>query len=147
MAFTKAQLQAELNSDPKALGYAPFRTAGNYQGLAALVNGTYPGVGVVWRTDVRGAEVLGALVWSEIASLSSNNWLALQSLLIPSTPIDANNARIRGIFTGLFPVATFPGTSANLTSTGQKASPSRAEELWGYATYVTEQDVANAINP
>lgn len=147
MAFTKAQLQAELNTDPKALGYAAPKAAGNYQGLIALVNGTYAGVGVVWRTDVRGAEVLAALVWSEISALSTNNWLALQSLLIPSTPIDANSARIRAWFSGLFPSATFPLTSANLTAMGQKAAPSRAEELWGYGTYVTEQDVANAINP
>jgi hypothetical protein len=146
MPFTNAQLTTELNTDPKALGYAALRSASNYIGLAAKVNSTYAGVGVVFRNDVTANEVLVALVWSEISALTTNNWLALHALLIPEV-IDATKATIRAIFAGLFPAATFPLTSASLTALAKKAGPSRADELWGYGTVVGEQDVANALNP
>lgn len=146
MLPTLQQLRDEIDNDPVALGYAPLVAAGDYLGIVAKLNSTRAGVGVVWRTNMTGAEVLGSLVWSEISSLSTNNWLALQSLLIPSTPIDASNARIRAIFGGLFPAGTFPQTNANLVAMGQKGNPTRAEELWGFGTIVSEQDVANAVN-
>lgn len=145
MPFTIQQLATEINTDPVGLGYAAHITAGRMGELARILNSTRTGVGQVWRDDLRGAEVLGALVWSEIASLSTNSWLALQSLLIPSTPIDASNVRIRNIFGGLFPAGSFPQTNANLSAIGQKASPSRAEELWGYGTTVTPEDVIRAL--
>jgi hypothetical protein len=146
MPFTTAQLLTEINTDPKALGYAPLKAANNYLGLVAKLNATYAGVGVVFRTDVQAQEVLASLVWSEISNLITNNWLTLNSLLIPGV-IDASKVTIRNIFAGLFPAGTFPLTSAALTAIAQKAAPSRAEELWGYGTIVGEQDVAHAINP
>jgi hypothetical protein len=146
MQPTVQQLRNEINLDPVGLGYAPLKEAGDYLGIVAKLNATRAGVGVVWRTNMTGAEVLGCLVWSEIAALTTNNWLALQTLLIPSTPIDASNARIRAFFAGLFPNATFPLTLTNLTAMGQKPNPTRAEELWGFGTVIAEQDVANAVN-
>jgi hypothetical protein len=145
MTFTNTQLVTEINTDPKSLGYAALKTAMNYKGLAAVLNSTYTGVGTVFRTDVRAQEVLSALVWSEISSLATNSWLTLNSLLIPGI-IDATKTTIRNLFTGLFPSATFPTTASNLNAIAIKASPSRAEELWGYGTSVGEQDVATAIN-
>jgi hypothetical protein len=145
MPYTIAQLKAEIDADPKTLGLVALRNAGNYLGIRDKLNATYGTVGVVYRTDVTSAEILASLVWTEIATLTTNSWLALHALLIPGL-VDASQLRIRQMFVGLFPSATFPLTNANLTALAQRPAPSRAEELWGFATRVTEQDVANAVN-
>jgi hypothetical protein len=141
-AFTPAQLAAELNTDPKTLGYAALIAAKDRIGLAAKINSTYAAVGTVWRTDLRAAEILAALVETEITALTTNGWLQLQTLLIPGT-VDASQVTIRNQFNGL--LGAFATTIANLLAVAKKANPSRAEELWGYAVRVTEQDVAGAI--
>lgn len=141
MPFTSAQLATEINTDPKALGYAAFVTAHDRLGLAAKLNATYAGVAVVWRTDLKSWEVLAALVESEVTSLTQLQWTRVQTLLIPSM-IDASNANIRAQFGGIFAGKTV--TLANLNAVGAKASPSRAEELWGYRTIISDTDVANA---
>lgn len=143
MQPTTQDIKNELTGDPKARGYASKITAGELGNVTALLNGTYAGVGVVYRTDITGAQILGALVWSEIATLVTNSWLALQTLLIPNTPIDASNQLIRDLFGGIFAGKTV--TLANLTTLAQKAAPSRAEELWGYGTVITLEQVVAAV--
>lgn len=143
-AFTLAQIKAEMDTDPTGRGYAAPVAARNYLAIRDLINATYAGVGTVWRTNLTGAEVLGALVWAEVSALPTNSWLALQTLLIPAT-IDASNVRIRQFFAGLFPSATFSQSLANLTTVARHAAPSRAEELWGFGAQVSEQHIADAL--
>ena len=145
MPYTIPQLKAEIDNDPKSLGLVAYRNAGNYLGICAKLNATYGTVGTVYRMDVSASEILGCLVWSEISALNTNAWLALHALLLPGT-VDATNVRIRGMFLGLFPSGTYPQTAANLAALSMRPAPSRAEELWGTGTRVSEQDVANAVN-
>jgi len=145
MGLTSAQLPqlaAELQADPKSLGYAAEIAARSYAGVASLCNGTYPGVGTVWRTDLSAAEILAALVESEVTSLTATQWTRVLTLLSPGA-IDASQQRIRDQFAGIFAGKT--ATLANLTAAARRAAPSRAEELWGYGVAVAEQDVANAL--
>lgn len=142
--FTNAQLQTEINTDPKTLGYAALRAANNYIGLAAKLNATYAGVVAVFRNDVKSAEILAAMIESEVSSLTQIQWTRVQVLLAPPV-IDASQVTIRNQFGGIFAGKTT--TLGNLTAVGQKAATTRAEELWGYKVVVTEQDVATAINP
>lgn len=141
MSFTSQQLAAEINADPKALGYAAFVAAHDRQGLAAKINSTYTGVDQVWRNDLRSWEVLGSLVEAEVTALTQVQWTRVQTLLIPPM-IDVSNQLIRDQFAGIF--VGHNTTIGNLITVGTKPNPSRAEELWGYKTVVTDTDIANA---
>lgn len=141
MAFTSQQLADEITTDPKGLGYAAFVAAHDRQGLAAKINSTYPGVGTVWRTDLKPWEITASLVESEVSGMTQVQWLRVQTLLIPPM-IDASQTNIRAQFSGIF--SGKAQTLANLTAVAAKANPSRAEELWGYRTLITDTDIANA---
>lgn len=143
MSFTSAQLATELTNDPKALGYAA-TVHSSYAALAAKVNATYAGVGMVLRNDLTAREILACLTWAEVATFTAAQWAAFQAFLIPGS-IDASNTNISAMFLGLFPNASFPVTRAALIAVGKKVAPSRAEELWGYNTRVTDQDIALAL--
>lgn len=139
MPFTSAQLATEINTDPKALGYAAFVSAHDRAGLAAKLNATYAGVGTVYRNDLKSLEIVGAIVNADVTGFTAAQWARVQVLIAPPV-IDASNANVRGQFTGIF-----SGTSlTNLDTVAKKANPSRAEELWGYKTLITDQDIANA---
>jgi hypothetical protein len=140
-AFTTAQLTAEINTDPKALGYAAFVASGNDTGVAALLNATYAGVGTVWLTRVPTSALVGSIVWADVSGMTQAQVELLQLLLLTGT-VDASNPNIRGMFTGLFAGKT---TLTNMTAAAQKVAPSRAEELWGAGTTVTVLDVAHAL--
>ena len=145
MSMTATALAAEINNDPKALGYAVPKLAGSDIGVANIVNSTYAGVGTVWRTNVKAAEILAAITLSEInATFSATNWAALSAILTPLV-VDASNAVIRGWFVTLFPSALYPTTNAALVTTAKVAAPSRAEELWGAGTLISATDVAHAL--
>lgn len=141
MSIDLAALTAELTNDPKTLGYAALIAAHNRVGIAAKLNSTYAGVGTIWRTDLTSSEIMACLVWSEVSAANVTQWTSFQTLLIPPT-VDASKAAVRALFAGLFAAATV--TLGNLTAAGKSALSSRAEELWGYGTRITEQDIANA---
>jgi hypothetical protein len=145
--FTLAALKSEIDNDPKSLGLVALRNAGNYLGIVAKLNATYGTVGTVYRRDVTAGEILGCLVWAEIAgaSFTTNSWLALHALLLPGV-VDATQVRVRQMFAGIFPQGTYPLTFANLAAIAQRTAPSRAEELFEPGFRVTEQQVADAIN-
>jgi hypothetical protein len=144
MSYTLSQLADEINNDPKSLGYSTLVASGDDSSIAGLLNSTYAGVGTVYRPNVGAGEVMGSLVWSEVSGLTTNNWLALHSMLLPAS-IDATKSTVRNFFNGLFPTGSFATTNANLLTVAKKASPSRAEELWGAGTVVPFLDVSRAI--
>lgn len=144
--FSIAALQTELTGDPKQLGYAPLRSPSpNYLALAAKLNGTYATVGTVWRTDLSAAEMLACLVESEVGAMTVLQWTRVMVLLSPGI-VDASQQRIRDMFAGIFAGAPFATSRANLIAAAAKASPSRAEELWGYGVRVSEQNIAEALS-
>lgn len=138
--FTATQLAAEINTDPKSLGYAALKGAGGDQGIADKLNATYVGVATVYRADVKAGEILASLVASEVSAWTAVQWTALTALLIPGT-VDASNARIRALFAALLPANSL----ANATAVATVTTPSRAQELWGANTTISATDVARAL--
>jgi hypothetical protein len=145
MPYTHAQLKTEITTDPKALGYAPFRNPANpnYVAIENLLNATYAGVGVVFRPNIPSRELLSQLVWADVSAFTAAQWEALSVMLIPMF-VDGTQANVRAFFAGLF--AGKATTLANLSAIAQVVGPTRAEELWGQGTSVSQQDVADAIN-
>lgn len=140
--FTPQQLAAEINNDPKTLGYAILKASGSDADLAAKINATYAGVGTVWRTSVPAAELLSCIVWAEVSAFTAVKWAAVQVFLTPLV-LDASQQRIRDFFAGAFAGCTT--TLANMSAIAKVATPSRAEELWGAGSAVGATDVARAL--
>lgn len=141
MAHTSAQLASEINLDPKALGYAPHVTSGNDSAIASILNSTYAGVAVVYRSNLLPQEVLKSLVWAELSTKTAVQIAIIQLLLAPNF-IDAGQVTIRDIFVGIFPTGA---TINNLNAISKVVNPTRAEELWGAPTKITATEVAIAL--
>lgn len=141
MAFSNAQLKSEIDNDPKQLGLVAARDRGDDATIAQLLNTTYATVGTVWRTDLSAGEVLACLVESEVSPLNATQWTRVLTLLMPGT-IDASQQRIRDQFAGIF--VTKAVTIANLLAVAKRPAPTRAEELWGAGTTISDRDVAAA---
>lgn len=141
MGFTLVDLKSEIDNDPKQLGLVPARDRGDDATIAQLLNSTYGAVGTVWRTDLSAREILACLVEAEVSTLNATQWTRVLTLLMPGT-IDASQQRIRDQFAGIF--ATKTATIANLLAVAKRVTPSRAEELWGAGTTISDRDVAAA---
>lgn len=140
MPFTTAQLQAELQADTAALGYASRVAAGNDAGVVALIN--TPGSTDVFRNDIGVREVIDAIVPADFAALTALQIAKLQMMFIGTDHIDATSANTRTIFTGIFGNAS--NTVTALTALAKRKG-SRAEVLWGTGTAVTLADVSLAL--
>lgn len=142
MSFTSAALASEINTDPKALGYAAPKASGADGAVAAILNATYAGVGTVYRRNIAPHEIEECLVYAELGSLTVQQWQLFQTVLEAGV-IDASKATIQNILIGMFPNTTT--TYANLVAVAKTPNPTRAEELWGQGTVVTVADVAHAL--
>jgi hypothetical protein len=141
--YTIAQLKTEITTDPKSIGYSASFAMGDDTGVASKLNSTYAGVGTVWHSSVPAASILGGMLWSEVSAWSQTQWEAVSTLLIP-LKIDASNANIRNMFSGIFSAAT--ASLANISAAAKIVNPSRAQELWGDTTVVPVSDVTAARN-
>lgn len=145
MTYTLTQLAAEINTDPKALGLAALKAQANAAGdeaIAAKLNATYAGVGVVYRTDVTPSELLACIVWSEVSAFTATQWSACTAMLSAGN-VDASKVTIRNFFAGLFTAATT--TKASMDTVARIVNPTRAEELWGHSMGVSAYDVQKAM--
>lgn len=145
-AFTPAQLAAEINGDPAAIGYATKVAAKDDAGVAALLN--TPTATDVFRNDIGMNEVVNAIPAADFITLTQLQVSKL-SLMFQSTPtIDGTSSNIRTILgsavaaTGLF--ATLPNTIAALTALAKRKG-TRAEVLWGIGTVIGQADVSFAL--
>jgi hypothetical protein len=96
--FTPAQLLAELNTDPAAIGYAALIAAGNDAGVAALLNA--PTTTSVYRNNIGVHEVVAAIAPADFAGLTTLQVAKLQLLFTGTTTIDASSANTRGDLRG-----------------------------------------------
>lgn len=138
---TLTQIHDEIINNPKGLAYSASVAIGNDTGVALILNSTYAGVGIVYRSELMPQEVLKSLVWSELSVKSSTHIQILQLLLAPRM-VDAGQQTIRDIFVGLFPSGS---TIANLDAVAKVVGPTRAEELWGAGTIISSDSVAHAL--
>ncbi|MFL6141664.1 MAG: hypothetical protein ACJ72N_07315 [Labedaea sp.] len=138
--FTPAQLTAELNGDPAALGYAVLVATGDDAGVAAILNA--PTATNVFRNNIGVHEVVAAIAPADFAALTVLQVAKLQLLFTGTTTIDATSANTRALFVGIF--AGMATSAASLTALASRPG-SRAEVLFGTGTVVTASDVSLAL--
>jgi hypothetical protein len=141
--FTQAQLQTELSTDPKSLGYATKIAASDWQGCADLINAlTGAGAATISLQTANTLTLQEAVVGAEAAALTpaqASLWSAM--LLAAEGNVPVGNANIQSQALAVWGAATT--TRANLIALLTRIG-SRAEVLWGQATIVTPNDVINA---
>ena len=133
---TRAELRSEILSDPAAVGYAGKEP----HEIAALLNDPARGE-TVSRAMVPSWELQAAVVGSEFQALSAvaqRAWLAIVAL--PEVPV--TNANLRSQVAAIWGAGT--ATRGNLQALETRPG-SRAEALWGEGTYITHQQVSEAL--
>jgi hypothetical protein len=145
MAFTKAQLRAELLTDSVSLGYAPFVASNNDMALADLINDKTKG-GNIDKTKITAAELQSCVVATEGISLSVAQSTLWQHILIAAADggVLLSDSQIRNQILLVF-TANGAGTTKSKINALQQRPGSRAEALWGEGTTVSAGDVSHAL--
>lgn len=151
-----AALKTELNTDPRAYGYAADLASGNDAGLVAKLNlvrdGTNGGPAVsVKRPDVKPTEILEAIDIRDFLATPggvTNNTFAsgwfesiTQFPTVRLSNADGTKTTVRKNIDRM--VADVQGSQARLDAVAVRTG-SRAEELFGFGATVTDTDIANA---
>lgn len=135
-----AVLTTELQGDPLALGYAAPLGAGSLGLVADVLNLVRPAV-TIRRGIVTGAAIIGALDVAEFNALTQLQLTRLMVVCSASGGVDTGADGTRAILGALFP----PGSSRTALVALADRIGSRAEQLFGFGTVVTVNDVARAI--
>jgi len=142
--FSIAALKTEINSDPKALGYAALRAQSNGpQALAVRLNTLGASAETVTATYLQVEDVVAALVRAEYDALSTaaKDYL---NVVLNAPRVKSGDATLRTQLGALFAAGT--ATRANLLALATRPA-SRAEALWGEGVSVTDAQAAEAITP
>ena len=140
------ELAAEITSDPNGYGLVALRDAGNDQGISDALNLVRTGANggpaiTVNRGTISTQELVEAVVQSEMpTNASQRDWLIM---LASGTRVrvDTGSTARAGLL-AIFGAATT--TRANLTAVSSRPG-SRAEQLFGVGTQITNADVATAL--
>lgn len=139
---TLQQIRTEMDTDPKALGYATRRTQSNGpEQVADRMNEVGASAETLTRTWVATDEALAVLVGSEVTALAVAN-RELLMVIMSQSRIKTGSAAMRTTLGGIFAASTTSRT--NLTNLATR-SASRAEALWGEGTVVTATQVSEAM--
>lgn len=141
MTVNLTDLKAELDTDPKALGYAAHVTSGSTAALARMLNE----VGLSGESiDVESVSVddaKHALDYVEVGSLTADKRGEL-AILLSGVRLKVKNANVRNAFADIF--AGGSNSRAALIAL-QDRSAARAEVLFGMDVVVTHSTVAKAL--
>lgn len=146
MAFTIQQLTTEITTDPTGLGYAAFITANDRPGLAGALNLPRQGV-TVKRNDVMANEIIAAVDSRDFVTTPNAAHVAfVQALLAKGAPLqfqdnDGNDTKILGNIKRLLVSDDATHTSRAALNALASRTGSRAEQLWGTGTKITEDDI------
>jgi hypothetical protein len=141
--LTPAQLTTlatEINTDPKALGYAG---KNNIQ-CAAILNTVGASAQNVGAGVVQAWQLMELVVQSEFIALTTANQ-NLFNCYVSSGAIDASNATVQANFLAIFTVAASPTTRANMVAFVNR-SATRGEILFGSGTIIAASNVGQALN-
>jgi len=133
-------LRTELQTDPNGHGYEPFVAGGADAEVASLLN-RVRGTITVFRNDITGAELVGAVVLVEYAALLAAQREFLNTLILAGR-VDVTNATTRANLASVF--AAGATSRVNLVALASRAG-SRAEQLFGTGVAVSSDDVAKAL--
>lgn len=152
MSLVISVLHTEITTDPRGYGYVPLLSSGNDDGLAALLNKVRDGTDgfasiSVKRTDIASNEVLEALDSRDLAASPNAGLCAwfqsatgLSRLRLVND--DGTNTRVLGNIKRLF-TSDVQGSQTRLQAVATR-NGSRAEELFGTGTVLTNFDVGQA---
>lgn len=129
---TPAQIKAELDADPLALGYAALEAAQNWNGLISVLNVPRQ---TIDRRMVAPAEMVEAIAAADFAALAvaARDSILFFMIMAANVPLDPQNTIVRGYFLQ-FPTG---GTRTRLQAL-QTRQGSRAEFLWGDGVVVSD---------
>jgi hypothetical protein len=139
---TAQQIRAEIDADPKSLGYATLRAQSNGpEAAAAKLNELGASAETLTRTWVDTTEALAVLVGTEVTALAQAN-RDLLAIVTSTTRIKTGSQTMRAALGGIFGAGTTSRTNLQALAT---RSASRAEALWGEGAYVSASDVGTAL--
>lgn len=142
VAMTTALLRAEIDTDPKTLGYAALRVQTNApQALAARLNETGASAEVLFKAYVPIEDVVACIVRAEYDALSATAKTFLGDCLLKGTRLKSGDANLRASMIGVFAAGA---TRTALTNIASRPA-TRAEALWGEGANVSDQNVASAL--
>jgi hypothetical protein len=139
---TTQEIRTELDADPLALGYATLRTRSDApSALAARLNEVGASSQTLTRTWVDTADVLAAVVGTEILALTQAN-RDLLAILTSTARVRTGAAAMRNSLGAIFAANTV--SRANLIALSTRPA-SRGEALWGEGVNVSATQVADAL--
>lgn len=140
-ATQRSALASELNTDPRAYGYAADITAKDDSALAEKINRPRA---ITIRKGVRSAlEVMNCIDVVEFGLLAPvGKQQYIIALVSVAEGVDLSNDVIRTNLETIFPVGA---TKTRLAAAADKTPASRAEELWGVGTVLSHLDIAQAL--
>ena len=150
------QLKSELQTDPLAIGYGPYVTAGNDNACADLINAlTGPGAAPITLTSqTKGAILLGITPALDQLATGVN----LANVVIPAAVAAKWQSRFQALAAGdpvmelstafmnmLAQLVTDSLTTQPYIDAFTKRTGSRAEFLWGAGTVISQLDISHAF--
>lgn len=134
-----AALKTDIAAQPSL---ASAVAAQNWPTIAAFYNAPSSPAVTIWRTDVPADEIVAAITFADLITLSVQQVLALQVLITPGT-VDATSANIRTDFSTLF---TGKGSLAALTALAERTATrlealfttNQVSAVYGYALDVND---------
>jgi hypothetical protein len=141
--MTLAALRAEIDNDPKSLGYAALKVQTNGpEAVAARMNEAGASVPpeTLFKAYVPTEEILAEMVWSEFTGWSAAVKTGLD-MYLRGARVKTGSATLRASLAAMIPA----GTSKTNMIAAASRNASRAEALWGENFSVTSTDVANAL--
>lgn len=150
--YTLAQLATELNTDPTAVGYASPIASGDDTAVATLLNTVNQAIQVK-RIDITPSEILEQIDFADFATglnVAHISWFesATQQRVLRLVAEDGTDTRIlrniKNLLLANGAAGANPQSRARLNAISLRAG-SRAEQLWGAGTIVTNVDVAHAL--
>lgn len=140
-------LKSEITTDPLALGYAPYVTAGNDNAVTGLLN-ALNGAGAATVTLLSMSHDSFALMIAPAVMALGSATAALQAKwnpmlnLVSGISLASLTPMVMGMLNGLVTDGLL--TAAEITA-GTTRTGSRAEVLWGVGTVIAWRDVAAAF--
>ena len=141
MPVTIPALRTEIDTDPKALGYATLRTQSNGpEAVAARMNEAGASAETLFKTYVPLEDMLAEIVFSEYSGWSAAQKTNIDQFL-RGTRIKTGSANMRTTLGALIPA----GASRTALVALASRSATRAEILFGEGVTVTDQQAAEAM--
>lgn len=138
MPINYTALATEINTDPKALGYA---NKSDYE-IAVILNTPGASAETLFKSYTPIEDIVACILRSEYDSLAAAGKTYLNEVVLKGARVKTGDATLRTQVAQLFGAGTT--TRTNLTNVASRPA-TRAEILFGENTNVSDQDVAVAL--